>query len=90
MVWQPGTVRTTEEGSDPRNGPSGIGFTFASSSVKGASMRKLDCQCGHTVEGVNDEELFQRGKQHVAEVHPGENITDDQLRQLIATQAYDA
>jgi predicted small metal-binding protein len=69
---------------------SGIGFTFASSSVKGASMRKLDCQCGHTVEGDNDEELFQRGKQHVAEVHPGENITDDQLRQLIATQAYDA
>jgi predicted small metal-binding protein len=53
-------------------------------------VRKLDCQCGHTVEGENDEELFQNGKQHVAEVHPGENITDDQLRQLISTQAYDA
>jgi predicted small metal-binding protein len=53
-------------------------------------MRKLDCRCGHTVEGENDEELFQNGKQHVAEVHPDENITDDQLRQLISAQAYDA
>jgi predicted small metal-binding protein len=52
-------------------------------------MRKLDCQCGQTVEGENDEELFREGKRHIAEVHPGENITDDQLRQLIATQAYD-
>jgi predicted small metal-binding protein len=53
-------------------------------------VRKLDCQCGYTVEAGNDEELFERGKQHVAEVHPDENITDDQLRQLISTQAYDA
>jgi predicted small metal-binding protein len=53
-------------------------------------MRKLDCQCGQTIEGKDDEELFQRGKQHVTEVHPGENIGDDQLRQLISTQAYDA
>jgi predicted small metal-binding protein len=52
-------------------------------------MRKLDCQCGQTVEGENDEELFQAGKRHITEVHPNENITDDQLRQLIATQAYD-
>jgi predicted small metal-binding protein len=58
--------------------------------TKGGSVRKLDCQCGHTVEGENDEELFQKGKQHVAEVHPGENITDDQLRQLISANAYDA
>jgi predicted small metal-binding protein len=53
-------------------------------------VRKLDCQCGHTVEGRDDEELLQNGKKHVAEVHPNENFTDDQLRQLIATQAYDA
>ena len=51
-------------------------------------MRKLDCQCGYTVEGKSDEELFQKGKQHGAEVHTDENITDDQLRQLISTQAY--
>jgi predicted small metal-binding protein len=57
---------------------------------RGGSVRKLDCQCGHTVEGENDEELFQKGKQHVAEVHANENITDDQLRQLISMQAYDA
>jgi predicted small metal-binding protein len=53
-------------------------------------MRKLDCQCGQTVEGENDEELFQAGKRHIAEVHPNENITDDQLRQLISANAYDA
>jgi predicted small metal-binding protein len=53
-------------------------------------MRKLDCQCGQTLEAENDEELFAKGKQHVSEVHPAENISDDQLRQLISTQAYDA
>jgi predicted small metal-binding protein len=57
---------------------------------RGGPVRKLDCQCGQTVEGENDEELFRAGKQHISEVHPNENITDDQLRQLIATQAYDA
>jgi predicted small metal-binding protein len=53
-------------------------------------VRKLDCQCGHTLEADNDAELFEKGKQHVAEVHSDQNITDDQLRQLISTQAYDA
>jgi hypothetical protein len=53
-------------------------------------MRKLDCQCGHTLEAENDEELLAKGRQHVAEVHPDQNFTDDQLRQLISTQAYDA
>jgi predicted small metal-binding protein len=71
-------------------GLSSIGFPFASQLSERSLMRKLDCQCGQTIEGENDEELFQRGKQHVAEVHPDENITDDQLRQLISAQAYDA
>ena len=53
-------------------------------------MRKIDCSCGHTLEAENDEELFAKGRQHVAEVHADENITDDQLRQLISAQAYDA
>jgi predicted small metal-binding protein len=53
-------------------------------------MRKMDCDCGHTIEGENDEELLQKGKQHVAEVHPDMSISDDELRQLISSRAYDA
>jgi predicted small metal-binding protein len=53
-------------------------------------VRKIDCECGHTLEAENDAELFEKGKQHVAEVHADQNISDEQLRQLISTRGYDA
>jgi predicted small metal-binding protein len=57
--------------------------------TKGAAMRKIDCDCGHTIEADNDAELFEKGKQHVAEVHPDLDMSDEQLRQLITARAYD-
>jgi predicted small metal-binding protein len=52
-------------------------------------VRKIDCDCGHTLEAENDAELFEKGQQHVAEVHADQNISDEQLRQLISARAYD-
>lgn len=53
-------------------------------------MRKLDCQCGHTLEANDDEELVEKAKEHVAEVHADMNLSDEQVRGLVSSQAYDA
>ena len=52
-------------------------------------MRAIDCDCGHHLEAEDDEALFQEGKKHVAEVHADMNMSDEQVRELIATKAYD-
>jgi predicted small metal-binding protein len=53
-------------------------------------MRKLDCECGHTLEAQNDDELFGEARKHIAEVHPDMSLSDDEVRGLISSQAYDA
>jgi predicted small metal-binding protein len=53
-------------------------------------MRAMDCECGHHLEAEDDEGLLAAGRAHVAEVHSDMNISDDDLRQLIKAQAYDA
>jgi predicted small metal-binding protein len=53
-------------------------------------MRAIDCPCGHHLEGENDEELVQKAREHVDSDHPEMERTDEQLRELIAADAYDA
>ena len=53
-------------------------------------MRSLNCPCGITLTGANDDELFQVGRQHADEHHPADNITDDFIRQHVAENARDA
>ncbi len=53
-------------------------------------MRALDCECGHHLEAEDDEGLVAAGRTHVAEVHPDMNFSDDDLRELVRQQAYDA
>jgi predicted small metal-binding protein len=53
-------------------------------------MRAMDCECGHHLEAEDDEGLVAAGRAHVAEVHPDMNLSDDDLRQLVSAQAYDA
>jgi len=50
----------------------------------------MDCECGHHLEGETDEELVEAGRAHVAADHPDMQMTDDQLRELITANAYDA
>jgi hypothetical protein len=52
-------------------------------------MRAIDCPCGHRLEGEDDEELFQRAREHVDRDHPEMERTDEQLRERIADDAYD-
>ncbi len=53
-------------------------------------MRVLDCDCGHTLQAANDDELVGEARQHVDDAHPDMDLSDDQLKSLVADKAYDA
>ena len=50
----------------------------------------LDCECGHTLQAANDDELVQAARQHVDQDHPDMEMSDDQLQQLVSEKAYSA
>ena len=52
-------------------------------------MRALDCDCGQHLEADNDEGLFDRAQEHINRDHPNMQLTDEQVRQLLAERAYD-
>jgi predicted small metal-binding protein len=53
-------------------------------------MRAIDCPCGHHIEAADDEELFEKARAHVERDHPEMERTDEQIRERIAADAYDA
>ena len=53
-------------------------------------MRVIDCQCGKTLQAANDEDLAEAVRNHVAEDHPDMEMSDDDVRQLVASEAYEA
>ncbi len=53
-------------------------------------MRAIDCPCGHRVEADDDDELFRRCREHIAEHHPDMRRTDEQIRRRVAADAYEA
>ena len=57
---------------------------------EGGVMRAIECRCGHHLEGADDEQLFRLAREHIDRDHPEMQPTDDQIRQRIAADAYDA
>jgi predicted small metal-binding protein len=53
-------------------------------------MRAIDCPCGHRLEANDDEELFGLCREHIAEHHPDMQRSDEQIRQRVAADAYEA
>jgi predicted small metal-binding protein len=53
-------------------------------------MRGIDCPCGHRLEGADDDELFRLAREHIDRDHPEMQRTDEQLRERIAADAFDA
>jgi predicted small metal-binding protein len=53
-------------------------------------MRVIDCECGQTIKAANDEDLAEQVRDHVADEHPDMELSDDQVHQLVTSQAYDA
>ena len=52
--------------------------------------RTLTCDCGVTLTGKDDAELFREAKEHVRMSHPDLVMTDGQVRDLITEKAKDA
>lgn len=52
--------------------------------------RIVNCPCGHTLTGKDDDELFALAKQHVKEHHPDSTRNEDAIRQLVTRMAQDA
>ena len=55
-----------------------------------ADVRDLQCPCGITLTGADDEELLSLGLEHADNHHPGEAISHGFIRNHITTQAVDA
>ena len=53
-------------------------------------MRVIDCQCGTTLQAANDEDLAGAVRDHVNEEHPDMDLSDEQVQEMVAEQAYDA
>ncbi len=53
-------------------------------------MRAIDCPCGHRLEGADDEKLFRLAHKHIDDEHPEMDRSDEQVRERIAADAYDA
>lgn len=52
--------------------------------------RVVECPCGITLSGSDDDELFSQGRQHADSHHPDDGISDDFIRSHIAQNASDA
>lgn len=52
-------------------------------------MRSLECPCGVTLTGADDEELFRLGRQHADEHHTDDNIPDEFIRERVRDHAGD-
>jgi hypothetical protein len=53
-------------------------------------VRVIDCDCGKTVHAANDDDLFDEVRGHLDADHPGADLDDDEVRELITEQAYEA
>jgi predicted small metal-binding protein len=52
--------------------------------------RIVDCPCGITLTGADNEELFRFGREHADAHHPNDGITDDFIREHIAQNSRDS
>lgn len=53
-------------------------------------MRVIDCDCGKTLQAANDDDLTEAVRSHIASDHPDMDMSDDDVRQLVSSKAYDA
>ena len=56
----------------------------------GQAMRVIDCDCGETLSAANDEDLLRETRRHVDEAHADSEMSDEQVRELVASKAYEA
>jgi predicted small metal-binding protein len=53
-------------------------------------MRVIDCECGKTLQAANDDDLTEAVREHVEEEHRDMDLSDEQVEEMVSSQAYDA
>jgi predicted small metal-binding protein len=53
-------------------------------------MKVIDCDCGHTLQAGNEEDLVKEVRAHVDQEHADMDMSDDQVRELVSARAYEA
>jgi predicted small metal-binding protein len=53
-------------------------------------VRVIDCECGTTIKAASDDELVSEVREHMQKDHAGDEMSEEQLSQLVADRAYDA
>ncbi|MGH9205821.1 MAG: hypothetical protein ACRD1G_04580 [Acidimicrobiales bacterium] len=53
-------------------------------------VRAVECPCGITLSGADDDELFRLGREHADAHHPDDGISDDFIRGHISQNARDS
>jgi predicted small metal-binding protein len=51
-------------------------------------MLAMDCPCGYHIEAADEEELFEKAREHVDRDHSEMDLSDEQLRGILAEGAY--
>jgi predicted small metal-binding protein len=51
-------------------------------------MLAMDCDCGYHMEAIDEEQLFRQAREHVDRDHPEMDLTNEQLRGILAEGAY--
>ncbi len=52
-------------------------------------MRELHCACGNRLVAQDDQQLTQEVLAHAHEVHPEMDLTEEQAKEMVASQASD-
>ncbi len=53
-------------------------------------MRVIDCDCGHTLQAANDDDLARRVRAHLESDHPQTEMSDEEIEEFVADKAYAA
>jgi predicted small metal-binding protein len=55
------------------------------------TKRVIECNiCGEPLSAANDEELLGQVRQHIEAEHPDAGLDEEQAREMISREAYDA
>jgi predicted small metal-binding protein len=55
------------------------------------TKRVIECNiCGEPLSAANDEELLGQVRRHIETEHPDSAVDEDQAREMISSEAYDA
>jgi hypothetical protein len=67
-------------------------WTLRERTVKGylRGMKVIDCDCGQTLQAGNDDDLLKQTRAHFDQEHPDRQLTDEQVRDLVSSKAYEA